>query len=1074
MVVVRQIEITSAPQQEALHLIQRKAEGNRIPTEINDVTVNHIIADKAVRVLDGAMNFHQSDCIAEARNQLRDLSRLMANVNAKNLSVPTKYFWQVVSRGKDLLFEGSVSCSVQHGTIILDSSNGGAQFYVNLLNIVGALALETSEFQIAKETFAVLIGFHEISEATSRLRDLGAAYNNRGCVSLIIGDFKQAESDFKNSLRHFNCEKRKQPHDSAVDATIIAVKSNFSRLDVMSRNFARAFDEQEKLVNVCKSEMHGLPLQTVFMVIHNQAVLHTTLGNLPKAEDELRWMVRYCSTMRREECDLLLNFVALQLCEVLLLRGKPEEANKVSPFEVLTTVSVHEPMPAFGGLHFNVRIEAFQKTVDVFVKSGRIRFACELLDKGLKIVSDAFGSDHFNVASLHSKKGSILKLIGDFSGSLKNLKCSEKILGAIFGSEHPLLMECYMSLGDVALQLGRTDESHLYFQRAMENAEVNYQVSFRDQLSMTYIKITRNSNDIPFGVFEEGKMREQMVEGLVAEYGQAIAVLLSRIHVKDRRASRGTRTKGKQPLQEKKGKLQCPQSVLIISQKCIRDLLQSGQAMLHRGMTKEAAAFFQRASRYCQAYHVAQGQCNVSLVRLYTVFSQTSLMNRSKGEKNQVLNTYLEELTDLATNNRIEDRLEGSSKDKETLTFDSQLNLKLVLILLILISTQLKMHETTFAAHDLYASLSPDNKKGILFLNDRLQIYASRTTITSNGKTAVQDFLFTSAIGLTKNDSEGQLAGKPLFRSLALKNNVPTNSVLATYSASAFLDIGGVKRLEQKMLSSLQEYFEINYLDSERKTTQVVVDVTPSSCFEQNNLVTGSRIELLPLCFSGKDDTGEIHSEGSNICFIFPFLCEKTTCMTFADEPTCCFMFSRIGIWLLQQGNSGKISVLRVQNQCLVLTVTDPLKAKITLWYEGRSIKQKVQLIDTAVENHPHSENPSYCCRAFDKFSPSAILQWAKTREMACEATEVEHQCSQSVEIPIVSDVSSELNGIPLDDRQTEKPSTSIFSEETVSNGIPFFLLKAEYVHTLAFLYDRLTRNSLCWLRHNMSKHNKK
>jgi len=691
-------------------------------------------------------------------------------------------------------------------------------------------------------------------------------------------------------------------------------------------------------------------------------------------------------------------------------------------------------MPTFGGLHFNVRIKAFEKMVDVFVKSGRIRFACDLLQKGLKIVSDAFGFDHFNVASLLYRKGSILKLMGDFSGALENLEWSVEILRDIFGAKHPLLLKCYMSLGEVAFQLGRKDESYLYFQRAMENVEVIYQVSFPDQLSMKYIKITRNANDIPFGFYQERKFREQMVEGLVAEYGQALAVLLSRIDVKDRRASRRTTAKGKQPLQKKKGNVQCPQSVLIISQKCVRDLLQSGQAMVHLGMTKEAAAFFQRASRYCQAYH--QGHCSVSLVRLYTMFSHTSLMkmNQSKGERNYILNRYLQEITDVATNSRVENGLESSSKDTETLTFDIQLNLKLVLILLILISIQLKMHDTTFAAHDLYASLSPDNDKEILSFSDPVQVYASRIAISCNGKTAVQDFLFTSAIGFIKNDSEGHLAVKPLFRSLAYKSNVPTNRLLATCSASAFLDIGDVKRLEEKTLRSYQEYLETNYLDSERKATQVVVDITPSFCFEHNALLTGSRIELLPLCLSGEDDTIQMQNETRNISVISPVLWEKNTCMTFADEPTSYFMFSRMGIWLFQQCNSGKISTLRVQNQCLVLTVTDPVKARIALWYEGTSIKHEVQLINIAEENYlsnrsapQHScaaseENPSYCNSSFDKFSPSAILQWAKTRELSCETTEVEHQCSQSV-------------GTPLNGLQMEKPSSSVVNEETVSGG---------------------------------------
>jgi len=1067
MAAVDQIEASTKTREGASHLTQATEGINRIAPGMSNITENEKMAVEVVNMIDDAINFHQSDCIVRARSKLCDVVRLMKKVDAKDFRTPTKYFWEVVNRGKEVFFEGGVSCAVKHGTIILDLSSSGTQIYENLLTILGAFALETSEFRIAKETFSTLIDslFDRLETATSRLRDLGAAYNNRGCISLITGDFNQAGNDFENSKRHFYCEKHGKLPGLSVNPMIIAVRSNISRLNLMSRNFAKGLEEQEKLVQECKAKIHELPLQTIFMVMHNQAVLHTTLGNLPKAEKELRWMIWYCRTMKREECDFLLNFVSLQLCEVLLLRGKAREAHVAFPFEAL---SVHDLIPTLGGLHFNVRMEAFEKMIDVLVKSGEMKDACELLHSGLRIVIDAFGPEHFNVASLLHKQGSILKLMGDVSSAMGKFERSAEILRKIFGDKHPLLIKCYMSLGDVAFQLGPTDKSHLYFQRAMENVEIIYQVSFPDQLSTNYIKITRRSSHISCGIVQgssRSKIQEHRIEGLVAEYGLALAVLLSRLNVKH--ASRRFRIRGKQPLQTNSGIVQNSESVLIVSKKCACDLLQSGQALLRQGMTKEAVAFFQRASKYC----LSQGHSNASLVRLYTVFSHTSLMDQTKRDKGHVLKKYLEELTDVVTNSRIEDGFMRSSEDTEMLTFDSHLNLKLVLILLILLSIQLKMHDTTFAAYDLYVSLSPNDDKAIFFLNNGLQVYASRTSITCNGKTAVQDFLFSSSIGLIKSDSECHLTGKPLFRSLAYKNNVPTNSLLASYSASAFVDIGDVKRLEQKILSSFQEHFEINFLDTGRKATQVAVDLTPSSCFEQNILVTGSRIELLPLCFSGKDDTEEIHSEGSNISFIFPVLCEKTTCMTFADKLTSCFMFSRIGICLLQQGNSGTISVMRVQNQCLVLTVTDPLKAKITLWYEGRSIKQKVQLIDIAAENHQHSyieseENPSYCRRAFDKFSPSAILQRAKTRELACETTEVQHQCSQSVEIPIVSDVSSEPNGIPLDDRQMEKPSSSIFSEETASNGIPSFLLKAEYTHTLSFFHDRFTRNSLCCSTH--------
>ena len=840
------------------------------------------------------MNFHESDRIAEARNKLKGLAKLMKKDHVRNSGFPTKYGWHVVNRGKELFFESSVSCSVKHGTIILDSSNGGAQFYVSLLNILGAFAMETSEFETAKETFSILTELHGKSDATSRLRDLGSAYNNRGCLSLVMGDINEASSDFNNSLELFR-KRQKQPGASSVNAMIIAVKSNVSRLDLMSRNFAKGLEEQHELVEVCKTKPQELPVQTLFMVMQNQAALYTTLGIFRKTESELKWLISYCKMMRRDECDLLLNFVSLQLCEILLLRGEPKEAEKVFAFEALISATVHELMPRFGGLHINVRMETFEKIVDVLLQSGKMKSACELMDKGLNVVKKVFGPSHFNVASLLYKEGSILKLMGDVSGAMEKLKCSEKILRKTFGERHPLLIACYMSLGDVAFQLNLTDESHLYFQRAMENVEVIHQVSFPNQLSMKYIRITRNSKHIPSGIFPGRKgcmLQEQRIEGLVAEYGQALAVLLSRINIKERRDSRTPRAKGKQQLLGKGGKDQCSKSVLMISQKCVRDLLQSGQTLLRQGMTKEAVSFFQQASKYCQAYHVAHGCPNESLVRLYSFIGQTRLGNQGREEKSHVLKGYLDEAAANVASTGIEDgRLERASEDKEMLTFDSHFNLKLMLIFLILLSIEFKLYDITFAAYALYATLSPNDVKFLLTLNHGLQVYASRTAITCNGETAAQDVIISTAIGGNENDLECQSSGKPLFRSLACKSNVPTNSFLATFSVPFFLDIEDLKLLEEKMLRSFQEYLQIKSLDSDGNATQVVVDLTSTSSCKQDIVQTGSRIELLSLCLC---EEGHIEDKRRNVSVIFPAVCEKTKCMTFADEPTSCFMFSRI------------------------------------------------------------------------------------------------------------------------------------------------------------------------------------
>ncbi|KAJ7319527.1 hypothetical protein OS493_035838 [Desmophyllum pertusum] len=259
--------------------------------------------------------------------------------------------------------------------------------------------------------FSKLVTLHERSDVTSRLRDLGAAYNNTGCLSLMMGDLHQAKCDFEKSLKYLNsAEKRQQLHSSLLEAKLISVKCNIARLHLVSRNFSEAVEMQGQLVKICKDKkIQELPLQVVGTVLNNQAVLHTTLRNFSIAEQELKWLISYCVNMKREDCDFLYNFVALHLSEVLLLHGKSKEAEKAFHFEALTSGRGIDLVGMFGGLHINVRIEAFEKLVDVIVLKGKIKFACELLETGVNILKKSFGPDHFNVASLLYKQGTISK-----------------------------------------------------------------------------------------------------------------------------------------------------------------------------------------------------------------------------------------------------------------------------------------------------------------------------------------------------------------------------------------------------------------------------------------------------------------------------------------------------------------------------------------------------------------------------------------------------------------------------------------------------------------------------------------
>ena len=90
-------------------------------------------------------------------------------------------------------------------------------------------------------------------------------------------------------------------------------------------------------------------------------------------------------------------------------------------------------------------------------------------------------------------------------------------------------------------------------------------------------------------------------------------------------------------------------------------------------------------------------------------------------------------------------------------------------------------------------------------VTDQIQVYASRSSITCNGETVLQDFLFCSGNNfLDEVHLDCNVRGEPLYKSLLSKKNGSRHSLLASYTYSNFLDIEDLKRLEEKTIVSFK------------------------------------------------------------------------------------------------------------------------------------------------------------------------------------------------------------------------------------------------------------------------------
>ena len=930
---------------------------------------NGKVSDKIVLALERAINYHQIDQIADARNALRSLFEVLLNIQLQDLEVPNEdgWLWEVLAWGKELFLEGGVSCSIKHGTLLLDSSYVGQkylqekirsspinkvsspndssirveEFYLSVLNVLGTFALLISELEIAHETFQLLVDFHhQLATSNSPLQDLGAAYNNKGCISLVKGDFCLATEEFKKSLSYVESRKLRQLERLSTDTESVAVSSNISRLHLISRNFNEALELQEQLENDCEArEINELPFQTIFMMMNNRVVLYTSLGNFNKAEKALRRLKSYCNRMEREDCNSLLNFVRLHLSEALLLQGKTREAEEEFSLKKLSCTSFTDLVDMFGSLYMNVRIEALEKLAEVFVRGGQIQIALSLLEKTVEIIETSFGSDHLNLASLLFKQGSILSLTGDLISAAGKFKSSADILQMIFGQRNPLLIKCYMSLGELKSRLEHKEESHLYFQRAVKSLEVLYHVSFENELSTTYMEITKKLKKS-----SRSEVSEMMIEGLVAEHGQALAVLLRENNPQEETLRRSKT--GKKLVSGERLRNECLDSKIMISQKYAIDFLQTGQKLLRQGMKEEAAAFFEQAGAHCEDHRSKEGHLNAELVRMHSL-----LLQKHSGEltADQDVNNTLEELSKEIEENEKWSKVKETTREVTTAEFDHQFNLKLFLIFLIMMSIELKEIDTTFAAYDLYTKLSPYETEFHFLLNDGIQVFASKTLVTCNGKTAFQDVLVSSTIGPDESIAECPTPEEQVFRSLSYKTNTSSNGFLAACSSPVILDIDELLVLKRSVSLAFKECFQLKRFESEHEDvgTQIIVDLTSTTMYGHCSITSyGSRIELLPLCLTEEFQVGI--SQEQSIFEIQTSMWQDTKCMIFADEQTSSYMFKTTVLNLLQECRSDKTLTLAIHSHSISVAIRQPVKARLTLSHDKRSIKQRIKFVATA------------------------------------------------------------------------------------------------------------------------------
>lgn len=135
-------------------------------------------------------------------------------------------------------------------------------------------------------------------------------------------------------------------------------------------------------------------------------------------------------------------------------------------------------------------------------------------------------------------------------------------------------------------------------------------MSFFNQLSKTYLEMM-NSNAFQQRTMSDDKHK---IEGLVAEHGFVLAVLLSRPVVLDYILPfRSSKPEIDQPIALNNRVVHCSDSIKVTFFKYTRDFLQTGQAFLRQGIKKRSCYLFSA----CKEVLHGTGYHQRSYLRMY-------------------------------------------------------------------------------------------------------------------------------------------------------------------------------------------------------------------------------------------------------------------------------------------------------------------------------------------------------------------------------------------------------------------------------------------------------------------------
>jgi tetratricopeptide (TPR) repeat protein/CHAT domain-containing protein len=266
------------------------------------------------------------------------------------------------------------------------------------------------------------------------------------------------------------------------------------------RDHRRALEEYEHALKLRRQALGG-DHPEVARVLHNQAIIHSLLGDPTRARIELEQALkiyRNAPGPHRED----IAFCLANMAEAEYARGRyaealrngqealrlwresrgPEDLHVAQCLNNIGTIdaALGKPEDALrahreslairrkqlGERHPDVA-DSLDNIAAVYQTQGDLRSALENRKQALAIRTEAFGGRHPDVADSLNNLGSLYSEAGDHTAAREHFSRALAIRRAEYGDEHPLVAASYNNLAAAEFYLGRPRDSLENFERAL-------------------------------------------------------------------------------------------------------------------------------------------------------------------------------------------------------------------------------------------------------------------------------------------------------------------------------------------------------------------------------------------------------------------------------------------------------------------------------------------------------------------------------------------------------------------------------------------------------------------------------